>query len=48
MARTLGRSEWRHLEMLITAAVVYWIISGIFELIQSRIEARYKTGDERH
>ena len=47
LAKTLGRSEFRHLEMLITAAVVYWIISGMFELIQSRIEARYRTGDER-
>lgn len=46
MARTLGRSEFKNLEMLISAAVVYWIISGIFELIQSRIEERYKTGDE--
>jgi len=47
MARTLGRSEWRHLEMLVSAALIYWIISGIFEIIQSRIEKRYKTGDER-
>ena len=47
MARTLGRSEWRHLEMLVSAALIYWIISGIFEIIQSRIEHRYKTGDER-
>lgn len=47
LAKTLGRSEFRHLEMLITAAIVYWIVSGIFELIQSRIEARYRTGDER-
>lgn len=46
LARTLGRSEFRHLEMLITAALVYWIISGVFEVIQSRIEARYKTGDD--
>ncbi len=47
MARTLGRSDWRHLEMLISAAVIYWIISGIFEFIQSRIEERYKKGDVR-
>ncbi len=46
LARTLGRSEFRHLEMLITAALVYWMISGVFEVIQSRIEARYKTGDD--
>ena len=46
LAKTLGRSGFKHLEMLITAAIIYWMISGIFELIQSRIEARYKTGDE--
>lgn len=45
LARTLGRSEFRHLEMLITAALVYWMISGVFEVIQARIEARYDTGD---
>ena len=46
LARTLGRSEFKHFEMLITAAIIYWMMSGVFELIQSRIEARYKTGDE--
>lgn len=41
LARTQGRSEFKHLEMLITAAVVYWMISMVFELIQSRIERHY-------
>jgi polar amino acid transport system permease protein len=41
LARTQGRSEFKHLEMLITAAIIYWIISVVFELIQSRIEAYY-------
>lgn len=41
LARTQGRSEFKHLEMLITAAVVYWIMSMVFEVIQSRIERHY-------
>ncbi len=41
LARTQGRSEFKHLEMLTTAAVIYWMISMVFELIQSRIERHY-------
>ncbi len=41
LARTQGRSEFKHLEMLITAALVYWLISIMFELIQARIERHY-------
>jgi len=44
LARTQGRSEFKHLEMLITAALIYWLISVVFELIQSRIEAHYGKG----
>lgn len=44
LARTQGRSEFKHLEMLIAAALIYWIISVVFELIQSRIEAHYGKG----
>ncbi len=47
LARTLGRAEFRHLEMLITAAIIYWIISIVFELIQARIEAYYGKGFQR-
>ena len=42
LARTQGRSEFKHLEMLITAAIIYWLISIIFELIQARIEKHYR------
>ena len=38
-------AEFKHFEMLITAAVIYWIISFCFELIQARIEAYYGKGD---
>jgi polar amino acid transport system permease protein len=47
LARTQGRSEFKHFEMLITAAIIYWIISIGFELIQARIEAYYSKGDVR-
>ena len=47
LARTQGRSEFKHFEMLITAAIIYWIISIVFELIQARIEAHYGKGDVR-
>ena len=47
LARTQGRSEFKHFEMLITAAIIYWIISFVFELVQARIEAHYGTGDVR-
>lgn len=44
LARTQGRSEFKHLEMLITAALVYWAMSIVFELIQARIEYHYSKG----
>ncbi len=47
LARTQGRSEFKHLEMLITAALVYWAMSAVFELIQSRIERHYGKSDLR-
>ena len=42
LARTQGRSEFKHFEMLITAAIIYWIISFVFELIQARLEHHYR------
>lgn len=41
LARTQGRAEFRHFEMLITAALIYWALSFVFELVQARIEARF-------
>lgn len=38
LARTLGQPTFHYLEMLITAAVIYWIMSICLEVIQSRIE----------
>ncbi len=42
IARTAGQRDFRHIEMLITAALVYWGLSIVLEVVQARIEARYK------
>jgi polar amino acid transport system permease protein len=47
LAKTQGKSEFKHIEMLITAAMVYWVMSICFELIQARIERHYGKGDVR-
>jgi len=44
LARTHGRSEFKYMEMLITAALIYWVLSAVLELIQSRIEKRFGKG----
>lgn len=44
MARTHGKAEFKYIEMLITAALIYWALSGTFELIQARIERHYGKG----
>jgi len=43
LARTLGNKDFRHMEMLITAAIIYWCLSMCLEVIQSRIERHYRT-----
>ncbi len=44
MARTHGKADFKYMEMLITAAVIYWVLSATFEVIQSRIERRFGKG----
>ncbi|MBD8556058.1 amino acid ABC transporter permease [Rhizobium sp. CFBP 8762] len=41
LARTQGQTEFRHIEMLITASMIYWVLSIGLEFIQSRIEAHF-------
>jgi polar amino acid transport system permease protein len=41
LARTQGQTEFRHIEMLITASMIYWVLSMGLELLQSRIEERF-------
>ncbi len=47
LARTLGNKTFNHMEMLITAALIYWLLSIVLEVIQSRIERHYKQSTSR-
>lgn len=41
LARTQGQTEFRHIEMMVTASLIYWAMSIVLELIQKRIENRF-------
>ncbi len=41
LARTQGQTEFRHVEMMITASLIYWLLSIVLELIQKRIETHF-------
>jgi polar amino acid transport system permease protein len=41
LARTEGQTEFRHIEMMLTASMIYWGFSGVLELIQARIERHF-------
>lgn len=47
MARTHGRAEFKYIEMLVAAAIIYWVISMVFETLQARIERYYGKPDQR-
>jgi len=42
LAQSYGRSSYRYMEMLLTAAVIYWVLAIVLELLQSRLEARFR------
>lgn len=41
LARTAGNQTFQHMEMLITAALIYWLITIFLEVIQAKIEKVY-------
>lgn len=41
LSRTIGRADFKILEMLITASIVYWVLSIVLELVQKRVEAHF-------
>jgi polar amino acid transport system permease protein len=47
IARTQGRADFKILEMLITASVIYWVLSVLLEFVQQRIEAHYSKAHQR-
>ncbi|HSE74881.1 MAG TPA: amino acid ABC transporter permease [Dongiaceae bacterium] len=44
LAQSFGRSSYRYIEMLTTAATIYWILSICFEIVQSRLEVKFGKG----
>ncbi len=47
LARTQGQTEFRHIEMLITASMIYWLMSIGLEMAQARIEKRFGRSNAR-
>ena len=47
LARTQGQTEFRHIEMLITASLIYWALSMVLEFAQSRLERRFARSTRR-
>ncbi|MEN8642334.1 amino acid ABC transporter permease [Pseudomonas sichuanensis] len=47
LAQSYGRSSYRYLEMLTTAAVIYWVLSILLELVQARLERHFGKGYQR-
>jgi polar amino acid transport system permease protein len=46
LAQSFGRSSYRYLEMLTTAAAIYWLLSIVFEIVQARLEAHFGRSDK--
>src|SRR5690606_8107703 len=46
-AQVLGKRDFQVFEFLIAAAVIYWIMSVVFEVVQARIENHYGKGHRR-
>ncbi len=42
LAKRLGGKTFQHMEMLITVAIIYWILTMVLEVIQERIEKHYR------
>ena len=47
LAHTEGQTEFRHIEMMLTASMIYWVMSGMLEFAQSRIEAYFGRANVR-
>ncbi|MER8970757.1 amino acid ABC transporter permease [Mesorhizobium sp. M0808] len=41
LARTIGQPTFHHMEMLVTASIIYWIMSACLEVGQSRLERHF-------
>jgi polar amino acid transport system permease protein len=44
LAQSYARASYHYMEMLIAAALIYWALAIVFELVQFRLERRYGRG----
>jgi polar amino acid transport system permease protein len=44
LAQSYARASYHYMEMLLTAALIYWALSIVFEMIQFRLERRFGKG----
>jgi polar amino acid transport system permease protein len=44
LAQSYARATYHYMEMLIAAALIYWSLSIVFELVQFRLERRFDRG----
>jgi polar amino acid transport system permease protein len=44
LAQSYARASYHYMEMLICAAIIYWMMSIVFEIIQHRLEVRFGRG----
>jgi polar amino acid transport system permease protein len=44
LAQSYARTSYHYMEMLISAAIIYWTMSIVFEIIQHRLELRFGRG----
>ncbi|QRM53235.1 amino acid ABC transporter permease [Sinorhizobium sp. BG8] len=44
LAQSYGRATYHYMEMLLTAAAIYWLLSIGLELVQNRLERRFGRG----
>jgi polar amino acid transport system permease protein len=47
LAQSYARSTFHYMEMLLAAALIYWSMSIVFEIAQSRLEVRFGRGAAR-
>jgi polar amino acid transport system permease protein len=44
LAQSYARATYHYMEMLLAAAIIYWALSIVFELVQMRLERRFGRG----
>jgi polar amino acid transport system permease protein len=44
LARTMGNQTFQHMEMLVTAGLIYWVLTIVLEIAQARLERYFQKG----